>query len=84
MFVQKSAETPNFVVFLTDSVLKKTYLDQMIAPEKAKLGPDNNTTAYACMCIYIYMATDMSAAPKKTHFPKLSSKHGPKKVQWNH
>ena len=30
---------------------------QIITPQKAKLGPDNNTTAYS-ICIYIYIYTE--------------------------
>ena len=38
-------------MFLTNSA-KKTNLDQIKTIEKAKLGPDNNSTTY--MCVYIY------------------------------
>ena len=39
MFFQaKSAGTPIFIVLVTDRALK-TNLDQIITPEKAKLGP---------------------------------------------
>ena len=36
---------------------KKTNLDQIITPEKAKLGPDNNSTACIYIYIYIYPCT---------------------------
>ena len=36
---------PYFIVFW-QTVFKKTNLDQIITPQKAKLGPDNNSTAY--------------------------------------
>ena len=50
-FPKKRAETPIFIVFLAIGVLeKKTNLDQIITSKRAKLGPDNNSTAY----IYIY------------------------------
>ena len=38
--------------FLTNSV-RKANLDQIITHQKAKLGPDNNSTAKICMYIYI-------------------------------
>ena len=44
-------------VFAT--VLKKKNLNQIVTPQEAKLGPDNNSTTYVCMyvcmCIYIYI-----------------------------
>ena len=49
-FDKKGAETPIFIVFL-QTVLKKTNLAQIITLQMAKLGPENNSTAY----IYIYI-----------------------------
>ena len=51
---------------------------QIVTPKMAKLGPDNNFTAY----IYIYMATAPSVAQilaKNLFFPQFYSKNGPKK-----
>ena len=50
-FPKKRAETPIFIVFFGNRCFgKKTNLDQIITSKRAKLGPDNNSTAY----IYIY------------------------------
>ena len=55
-FVSKeSAETPTFIVFFDKQCFVKTNLAQIITPQKAKLGPDNNTTAYICIYIYRYI-----------------------------
>ena len=40
-------------------MFKKTNLDQITTPEKAKLGPNNNTTA---LYIYIYAAKLITGA----------------------
>ena len=47
-FSKKKVETPIVIVFCDkqDFVKKKTNLAQIITPQKAKLGPDNNTTTY--------------------------------------
>ena len=50
-FQIKSAENPYFIVLFDKQCFVKTNLAQIITPQKAKLGPDNNTTAY----IYIYI-----------------------------
>ena len=59
IFQKKSAETPIFIVFLAICVLEKTNLDQIITSKRAKLGPDNNFTAYiyiyTCMCVCMYV-----------------------------
>ena len=48
---KKRADTPIFIVFFGNRCFgKKTNLDQIITSKRAKLGPDNNSTA-----IYIYM-----------------------------
>ena len=49
LFFQKNVLKPCYIVLLTNSV-KKTNLAQIMTPEMAKHGPDNNTTAH----IYIY------------------------------
>ena len=63
-FQSKSAETPMFIVFFANSVLKKTNLAQIITLEMAKLGPDNNFTAY----IYSIYAVKLKTGPR---FPFL-------------
>ena len=51
-FKNKKLLKPYFIVFFWQTVFcEKTNLAQIITPQKAKLGPDNNTTAY----IYIYI-----------------------------
>ena len=46
---------------MTIGVLEKTNLDQIITFKRAKLGPDNNSTAY----IYIYMWPTPLFVPRK-------------------
>ena len=54
-FQKKRAETPIFIVFFGNRCFgKKANLDQIITSKRAKLGPDNNTTAIY-IYIYIYM-----------------------------
>ena len=54
-FPKKRAETPIFIVFFGNRCFgKKTNLDQIITSKTAKLGPENNSTAY----IYIYMCIE--------------------------
>ena len=48
-FRTKCAETPIFIVFFGNRCFRKeTNLDQIITSKRAKLGPDNNFTAYIC------------------------------------
>ena len=49
-FYRKCAETPIFIVFLTNNVFKKANLAQLITLKMAKLGPDNNSTTYIYIC----------------------------------
>ena len=54
-FVQKNVLKPYFIVFFDKQCFKKANLDQIITPEKAKLGPDNNSTACTYIYIYVYI-----------------------------
>ena len=45
LFSMKMAETPIFIVFFDNRCFIKTNLDQIITFKRAKLGPDNNSTA---------------------------------------
>ena len=47
---KKSAEIPIFIVFSCKQCFKKANLAQIITLEMAKLGPDNNFTAYIYIC----------------------------------
>ena len=50
----KVAETPIFIAFLTNSVFKAN-LDQIITPQKAKLGHNSTPTAlYICCKVKIW------------------------------
>ena len=69
---KKCAETSSFIVLFDKQCLKKANLDQIITPQKAKLGPENNSTAY----IYIYIhicASGLVAGPEIDHFYELIS-----------
>ena len=58
LFSKRKCWNPYFIVlFDKQCFVKKTNLAQIITPQMAKLGPDNNTTAY----IYIYIYTDAFA-----------------------
>ena len=51
---QKKGLKPLFLLyFVTKGFYTKTNLDQIMTSHKAKLGPDNNTTAYIYIYIYI-------------------------------
>ena len=52
--VQKSLETTIFIGWKQLGPDNNTYLAQIITPEKAKLGPDNNFTAYIYIYIYFF------------------------------
>ena len=43
-----------YSVFWQTMFCKKANLAQIITPQKAKLGPDNNTTAFICIHIHIH------------------------------
>ena len=53
-FFQKKGLKPLFYSVFWQSVLKNN-LDQIITSKRAKLGPDNNFTAYIYIYIYIYI-----------------------------
>ena len=72
---------PYFIVFfLTNIVLHcfvKANLAQIITPQKAKLGPDNNTTAcFIYLFIYIYICCRLQKRGPIFRF--IGSKTGPK------
>ena len=56
---------------------KKTNLDQVITPEKAKLGPDNNSTAYLFMYVYMYMYVTSSQCTVKKSGVGIGSRLDP-------
>ena len=51
----KKAVTPIFIVLFYKQCLNKANLDQIITIKKAKLGPDNNSTAYIYIYVYVYV-----------------------------
>ena len=51
-FIFKKGINPYFVVFVSNSVFKKSNLDQIITTKKAKLGPDKNSTAISRMATW--------------------------------
>ena len=46
LFLDTGAETRIFVAFSDNNVFFKANLDQIRIPEQAKLGPEQNSTAY--------------------------------------
>ena len=69
-FFKKKSWNPYFYsVCLTKGFYAKTNLYQIMTPQKAKLGPDNNTTAY----IYIYRVSGWNRNRK----PRIGTQEGP-------
>ena len=60
LFPKKRAETPIFIVFFGNRCFGKKNLDQIITSKRAKLGPDNNSTAYIYICLSLFLALSLS------------------------
>ena len=49
-------------MFFDKPCFKKTDLDQIMTPQKPKLGPDNDTTACIYIYIYVYIYISLSVS----------------------
>ena len=76
LFPKKKGWNPYFYSFFGNRCFrKKTNLDQITTSKRAKLGPDNNLTAYIYIYIYFFFFFENTYGAPRPHRAKKKSKN---------